>query len=238
GAAPCANPARRAFAAGFDRTEMEGEARLLREIDGVVEHHDAAMPDHAASCRERFIINRHVKQAGWPIGTKRPAHLHRAHRAPGVGAAAELFDHFAQREAECAFDQTAALDIARKLQRHRAARTAHAEIAIKTGALLQNHRNSGERDYIVDHRRFAEQACDGRQRWFEANLAALPFKAFQQRGFFAADIRPGAEPRLEIEIALASENAAAEQLAFTRYLDGTSELPERMRIFGTNIDET
>ena len=33
--------------------EFHGEARLLRHVDGVVEHHDAAMADHRAIARRR-----------------------------------------------------------------------------------------------------------------------------------------------------------------------------------------
>jgi hypothetical protein len=46
-AARRADAAGRALAAAFDGAEFHGEARLLRHVDGVVEHHDAAMADQA-----------------------------------------------------------------------------------------------------------------------------------------------------------------------------------------------
>src|SRR5262245_50825644 len=62
-----ANPARRALAARFQRAEFHGKARLLRHIDAVVKHDDAAMADQAIARRERFIIERRVKQRAWEV---------------------------------------------------------------------------------------------------------------------------------------------------------------------------
>src|SRR5687768_5611048 len=45
-AAGRADAARRAFAAALGRAELEREARLLRHVDAVVEHHDAAVTEH------------------------------------------------------------------------------------------------------------------------------------------------------------------------------------------------
>ena len=45
-AARRADAAGRAFAAGFDGAEFHREARLLGHVDGIVEHHEAAMADH------------------------------------------------------------------------------------------------------------------------------------------------------------------------------------------------
>ena len=184
-----------------------------------------------------FIIQRHIEQAGGPIGAERTADLHRAHRPARICAAAKILDQFAQGQAEGALDQPAMLDVAGKLKRHRAARTAHAEIAVEAAALGQDDRHGGERNDIVDDGRLAEQALDGGQRRLEADLAALAFQTFEQRGFLAADIGAGAEPRFQIEIALAAENAAAEQVLFARDRDRAVELREGVRIFGADIDE-
>src|ERR1039457_4636214 len=57
-AARGADAAGRAFAAAFDRAEFHGEARLMREIDGVVEDYDSAMPQHALLFRKSLIVER------------------------------------------------------------------------------------------------------------------------------------------------------------------------------------
>src|SRR5579871_4099742 len=132
------DPAGRALAAGLDRAEMEGEARLFGEVDGVVEDHDPAMSHHAALGREGFIVERHIEQVFRPIGAQRTADLHRAHGTAGIGAAAVIVDQLAQGQAESPLDQAAVLDIAGELNRHRSARTAHAEIAVNGSAFRKN----------------------------------------------------------------------------------------------------
>ena len=159
-AARRADPAGRALAAGFDRAEFHREARLLGHVDRVVEHHDAAMADQAVARREGLVVERRIEQRAREIGAERPADLHRAHRPAAARAAADIVDQFAERDAERGLEQAAIFDIAGELDRHRAARTAHAEVAIERGALVQNDRHRGEREHIVDHGRAAEQALD------------------------------------------------------------------------------
>ena len=65
--------------------------------------------------------------------------------------------------------------------------------------MLENPRDGGEAQHVVDDGRPAEQARDRRQRRLGAHLSALAFEAFEQRGLFAADIGAGAEPRLDVE---------------------------------------
>src|SRR4051794_15310927 len=55
-AAPRAEPTRRALAAALDRTELEREAGLLQEVDGVVEPPPPAMADQPAAPGERLVL--------------------------------------------------------------------------------------------------------------------------------------------------------------------------------------
>ena len=80
-AAGRADPARRALAAGFDRAEFHREAGLLRHVDAVVEHDDAAMADQPVARRKGLIVERRVEQRAREVGAERAADLHRAHRA-------------------------------------------------------------------------------------------------------------------------------------------------------------
>src|SRR5580700_1527876 len=52
------DPARRALAARFDGAELHREARLPCHVDGVVKHHDAAVPDKAVADGERLVVER------------------------------------------------------------------------------------------------------------------------------------------------------------------------------------
>src|SRR5712672_2224464 len=63
--------ARRALAAGFERAEFHRKARLLCHVDGVVEHHDAAMADQAVTGRESLVVERRIEQRAGEIGPER-----------------------------------------------------------------------------------------------------------------------------------------------------------------------
>ena len=70
----------------------------------------------------------------------------------------------------------------------RAARFAHAEVAIILGAFVQDDRDGGQRDQVIDDGRLAEQAFDRRQGRLGTDLAAPALQAFEHRRFFAADV--------------------------------------------------
>src|SRR5258706_16157770 len=180
GSACGADPAGRALSARLDGAELKGEARLLGQVDGVVEHHDAAMSDHAALRCECLIVERHVEEVRRPIGAQRPADLHGANGTARIGAAAIVFDQFAQSDAEGESDEHAALDVAGELDRHRAARAAHAEIPVVLRPLAKNHRHARKRDEIVDDGWLCEQPRDRGQRRLGTDLAALALEAFQE----------------------------------------------------------
>ena len=75
------------------------------------------------------------------------------------------------------------------------------------GAIGQDGGHRGERNQVVDDGGFAEQALVRRQRRLGAHLAALAFEAFEQRGFLAADIGPGADADLDVELRLGAQQA-------------------------------
>jgi hypothetical protein len=56
GPAHRADPARRALAAALDAAELEGEAGHRGHVDGVVEHHDAAVADQAVGGGEGLDV--------------------------------------------------------------------------------------------------------------------------------------------------------------------------------------
>ena len=102
--------------------------------------------------------------------------------------------------------------------------------------MLEDPRRGGEAQNIVDDRRLAEQARDRGQRRLDANLAALPLEAIEQRRLLAADIGAGAEPRFEIERAAGAEHARPEKACRPRPLDSARKDREGMRIFRSDVD--
>src|SRR5258705_2138795 len=177
-----ADPARRALAAGFDRAEFHRKARLLGHVDAVVEHDDAAMADQPVARGEGLIVERRIEQRAREVCAERPTDLDGPDGAAGKSAAADIVDEFAERNAERSLEQAAVLDIARKLDRHRTARAAHAEIRISLRAVIDDAGDRRERQHVVDDGRPAEQALVCGQRWLGADDAAAAFEAFQQPG--------------------------------------------------------
>src|SRR5580692_3405768 len=205
-----ADPAGRALAAGFDGAEFHGKTRLFQHVDGVVEHHDAGMTDQTVARGKGLIIERRVEQRTREVGAKRAADLHRTDRTAGEGAPADLIDELAERDAEGRLEQAALFDVAGKLDRHRAARTTHAEIGIGLGATGEDEGDCRERQHIVDHGGFAEQALVCRERRLGTDEATAALEALQERSLFAANVGAGADPYLEIEVVLRAANALAE----------------------------
>src|SRR5262245_38005832 len=230
------NPAWRALAAGFDGAKLHGEAGLLGHVHGVVEHHDAAMADQPVAGGERLIVEQRVEQVPREIGAERSADLHRAHRATCPRAAANIVDQLAKAHAEGGLEQPAMLDVAGKLDRHGAARAAHAEITVIGSAVAHDDRHAGKRQHVVDDSRLAEQTDMGRQRRLGADLAALAFEALEQRCLLAAHIGPGANPHLHVEFMLGAGNVCAKHAAFAGALDRDLHGLDGMRIFGADID--
>ena len=118
----------------------------------------------------------------------------------------------------------------------RAARTAHAVVLIEGGAVVDDHRHAGEGEHVVDDRRLAEQAFQGRERRLRADHAALAFQALQQRSFLAADIGAGSGAHFHVVIVGRVGDAAAEHAALPRFADGDFHRLDSMRIFGADID--
>src|SRR5690606_40368513 len=73
---------------------------------------------------------------------------------------------------------------------------------------ISGHR--GEGFGVVDGGGLAVQAEAGRERRLEARLALLAFERFEQRRFFAADVRAIAMERMQLEAEFRSEEHTSE----------------------------
>src|SRR5579859_412216 len=206
-----ADPARRALAAGFDRAKRKREARLLRHIDGVIEHDNATMADQAIARGKGLVIEWRIEQRAGKIGPERTADLHGARRAPREGAAADVVDELAERDAEGGLEQAAVFDVSGELDRHGATRASHTEIGIGLRAFGEDEGDRREGEHVVDHGGIAEQALVRRQRRLGAHDAAAPLQAFEQRGLLAADIGAGADANFKVETVCGAADAIAEQ---------------------------
>ena len=88
---------------------------------------------------------------------------------------------------------------------------------------------------IVDGGGAAIEADIGRERRLQARLALLAFQAFEQRGFFAADIGAGAVMDIEVEIP-AMDVVLADQLGVIGLVDRALQRFALADEFAADID--
>ena len=111
--------------------ELHREARHPRHVDGVVEHHDAAVTEHRAGLGERLVVHGDVEAGRGHVGAERSADLRRADRTPGQRAAAVVLDELTQADAEGQLDDAALLDVAGELEDLGAAGAAGAQLGVR-----------------------------------------------------------------------------------------------------------
>ena len=107
---------------------------------------------------------------------------------------------------------------------------------IVIGAAVQNDRNGGQGDHVVDDRGLAEEALQRRQRRLEAHLAAFALQGFEERGFLAADVGAGAHPHLEVETLAAAPDVLAQVAGRGRRRDRRLEGDLGIGIFPAQVD--
>ncbi len=175
--------------------------RAMRgHVDGVVEHHDAAVADHARRRRRRPRSRAAVSNCGRrQVGAERAAHLRR--RGPAGRRAvpppkSSISSPSGHAEGESRRGRRCLMLPAswNGMVPRRAARCRSRRRTARPSARIIGHR--GQRQHVVDHGRPAEQAVDGAQRRLGADHAALALEALEQRGLFAADVGAGADAHL------------------------------------------
>ena len=143
-------------------------------------------------------------------GARRAAGDHRLQLAAAAHAARDL-EQLGERDAERQLVVAGLLDVARHREDRRAARAFHAEIREPLRALAQDRRNRRDALRVVDRRRRAVQAEVRRERRLEARLALLALERLEQRRLLAADVRAGADERVDVQVDAGAVDVLAEQ---------------------------
>ena len=217
------DPAGRALAAGLLGAELHREPGLNCHVDGVVEDHHAAVPDHRAGRSERLVVEREVELLLREIGAERATDLHGAHRATRARAAAVAVDEVAEADPERRLDDATALDVPGELEDLGAARALDAQIGVRRSTLGEDAGHRRESDHVVDDSRLAEQTRQRRDRRLRADHPALALEALQHRGLLAADVGTRADPDLEVERQVGAEHRRTEHTAAVGDLDGGAQ---------------
>ena len=149
--------------------------------------------------------------------------------------AAGHLQQFRERRAERDFVVPRLVHMAGDTEYLGAAIVGLAEVQEPVGAVGQDVRHRGQRLRIINSGRAAVEAEAGRERRLEARQAFLAFNGIQQCGFLAADIGPGTEVRIEVEIDPAAENVFTQQTGLDRFFDGRLATFVRLPEFAADV---
>ena len=227
----------RALAARLLGAELHREPRLLRHVDGVVEHDEAAVADHRPGFDEGLVVHRQIELGRGEIRPEGTADLDRADRSAGAGPATEVLDERPEGQTERHLDDAAVGDVAAQLEDLGPARPAETERLVRLGAVGDDVRHGGQRQDVVHDRRLAEQSFDRGERRLRADLPALALEALEHRGLFATDVGARAHPDLQVEAQVRAKDAGAEPaIALGRQDRGAHRL-DGGRVLGADVDE-
>ena len=152
-----------------------------------------------------------------------------------ANTAAVLVDQVFQRNTHFLFDDARTLDVAGNLKQLRAGVVRKTESREPARAAAQNI--TGHRDAfdVIDRRRSAVEADVRRKRRLQTRLALLAFKAFEHRGFFAADVGTGTVMHDEIKIP-AVDVVLADELRIIRFVDGALQRLALADVFAAHVN--
>ena len=127
-------------------------------------------------------------------------------------------DQFAQRRSHRIFDRAGPLDVAGNAKQFGPGIVRPANRGKPRRAAPHDVRHHGNGLDVVDRGRTTIKPNVGGKRRLQPRLAFLAFEAFQQRGFLAADVGPGAVVDVEVEIP-AMDVVLADQLGVVGLVD-------------------
>src|SRR5450830_27072 len=231
----CAFTARRTLAARFFKIEVGKAFQRLHHAASFVHHDDSTRTEHRTGFRDRVVVQ---------VGLH---HDVAAYHRSGRTARDYGFDFFATTHTACQFQQfgkrrtqryfvvARQFHVARDREYLRAAivRLAHAQVFLWTDVQHEWHGREGFR--VVDRGWFAIQAKRGRERRLEARLAFFAFQRFQQRGFFAADVRAITMVCVQLERELATHDLVAQEAGGTRLFQCIFETQVVLENFAVDI---
>src|SRR5665213_2791613 len=191
----------RALTAALVLVEIGNPRDRPDQVGRFVHHDDGGGAETGAQFSEAVEIHRAIDDL---LGR------HHAHRgaagndsleiAPAAADAAAMpLDQFAERDPHRLFDVAGTLDMAGDTEQLGADIVGPADAGEPCRTPPQDIRRYRDRLDIVDGGRAAVETDIGRERWLQPRHALLAFEAFQERGFFAADIGAGTMGHVKVE---------------------------------------
>ena len=153
-------------------------------------------------------------------GTEEPPGMTAFQIVPAAAHAAGMFlDQLLQRDATSLLRHCTACSRGRRCRTAWCPYCSRARSLEPLRAAPQDRRYDRDRLNIVHRGRAAIKPAIRRERRLQARLALLAFQAFQQRGFFAADIGAGAAVDVNVEIIARAAGVLADQPGFIGLVD-------------------
>lgn len=202
-----------------------------------IHHHHAARAHDGAELHEGFVVHRGIEHFLGDAAAGRTAGLHGLDLAAGGAAFADVIDESLERSAEGHFDEAGIGHLADQGEDLGAGALGAAGLAEPGGSLGDDRRHVEPGFDVVDVGGLAPESLLGGERGAGARAAGKTFEGGDERGFLAADERPGAFHKLDIELEAAAHDVVAEEAGLARLVDGAGEAVDGERILGAHIDD-
>ncbi len=147
-----------------------------------------------------------------------------------------LFEELAERDAHFLFDIAGLVHMARNAEELGAGVVRTAETGEPVGTTAQDSRGDRNRLHVVHRGRRAVETDIRRERRLEARHALLALKAFEEGGFFAADIGACAVMNVEIEVPAGARRVRPQETGFVCLVHSSLELLALADEFAAHID--
>ena len=191
----------RALAAALVGEEAAGVVQVIDDPGLVVDHgHGGRSQAQAAGLAQALEVERRVQLVGREHPHADPAGHCGLGLPPLPDAAAVLLDQRTTGDAQGQLDADLAVHVARDRVQLGPVALGRADRFEPGRAAFEDVRDAAERLDVVDDRRLAEGALDGRERRLDPGPAALAFEALDQAGLLAADVGPRAAVNPDVQV--------------------------------------
>ena len=147
-----------------------------------------------------------------------------------------FFDQFFKRDAHFFFDNARIVDVPRDRKQFGARVIGAPDAREPAAATAQNCRHNGDRLHVVDRRRAAIKTGPRREWRLHARHPFFALEAFQQGGFFAADIGACAVGQIDVEVPAGFAGIFAHQTCRIGLVNRVLQGFAFADIFATNVD--
>ena len=225
-----------ALAAAFVAVEAHEVPGGVHDAVRLRDQGHAAGAEHAAGGGNRLVIHGRVENGVGPgqHGAAAPAGNDGLHLLQG--AARPVVDEFAEGGAQRQFVHAGPRDWPRHLEEFHALALLGAHARVPVRAVAQDLRGGAEGLDVVDGGGQPVQARRRREGRFEARVGAQALQRVHERGFLAADVRPGAPVHVQLEVEAAAQDVLPQQSGRAGLVNGGPDALGGVHVLTPDVD--